>query len=727
MSTFRNLSTWLRVPANAIALGLSLAPLIGLLIFVESYARNVPISEDWNELLDIAFAVHNDSLDWNSLLGEYWGHRPIVTNLTTIILSYATDWQIIIIPYLMLVLAVIRFGLSVQIFREHLPAHTWLFLVPVSLLIFTPYQHYVWLSGVFSVWHYVSLFTLAAVLVLTRYRVGWPALTAAAVLAVLAMYSQGAGVVTLPVLLLTLWMFGYRRWYHYTFWLAVMAVALFFYVQGSNVNVGGDTVGSNYAAVNFHRPLFFISFLIAFAGNPFALDGNFTISFFVGALALALFCGNMLVIVRRERDWRNVAAWMTLAGFVLANGVLVYLTRYRPDPERDYSIYATLQRYSLITGSLWTAVIGSTLVTVQYLRKDHPYIGWIYVAGAAFLALLGGLYVAGNIWAVQQVAIEYDRPLGGDLPTAEEECVNWFVLHRDYECLSTLSRFSDEDAIYKLAFYGLASFHNQEAITVLPPAYQPASPLVLDTPSPWMNAYLRRWYLGDMSEAALFHVAPANESITDLKNPLDDWVYDYGGSSGDELAAFVHDAPTVWYLRTREVPNNEAEFTAIMTELGYLPTVIPSTDSRYNTELTLIRFEQAPQMLDNPLEWDAGLRLMAWSARGEAVDDLICQPITVQSWWTSEDVLPNNYALAVLLIDADGTVISQSQSALTPVPSPFWQPEQLYLDERVFFVPCELPAGEYHLTLWVTDAGTGDPRLVDGSPSVSLRAWSLDD
>jgi hypothetical protein len=164
-----------------------------------------------------------------------------------------------------------------------------------------------------------------------------------------------------------------------------------------------------------------------------------------------------------------------------------------------------------------------------------------------------------------------------------------------------------------------------------------------------------------------------------------------------------------------------------MTELGYLPTVIPSTDSRYNTELTLIRFEQAPQMLDNRLEWDAGLHLMAWSARGEAVDDLICQPITVQSWWTSEDVLPNNYALAVLLINAEGTVISESQSALTPVPNQFWQPEQLYLDERVFFVPCELPAGEYDLTLWVTDAGTGDPLLVDGSPSVSLRAWSLDD
>ena len=127
LSTLRNLNNWLREPAHAIALGLCLAPLVSLVIYVNSYARNVPVSEDWNELLDIAFAVHNDSLDYNDLVGEYWGHRPIVTNITTVVLAYVTDWHVILTPYWMIGLAVMRFALAVLIFREHFPARTWLF------------------------------------------------------------------------------------------------------------------------------------------------------------------------------------------------------------------------------------------------------------------------------------------------------------------------------------------------------------------------------------------------------------------------------------------------------------------------------------------------------------------------------------------------------------------------------------------------------------------------
>ena len=413
------------------------------------------------------------------------------------------------------------------------------------------------------------------------------------------------------------------------------------------------------------------------------------------------------------RGWLHGWRWRVLRW---QTGVLVYITRYRPDPLRDYGIYATLQRYSLITASLWMAVIGTSIIVTQNLRQEnHPYKGWIYAGGAAFLAVLGGLYLAGNIWAAQRIAVEFNHPIGGNSPRSEEECVNWYALHRDESCLLELVGFLDETDVYKLAVYGLASFRNHEMIPVLPPTYRSGSPLILDTPSPWMNAYLRRWYLGDVTEAEIFHIAPANEAIAELKAPLDDWAFDYSPETADQLTTFVESSQTVWYLRTREVQHNEAEFTAIMADLGYLPTVIPSADFRYNTELTLIRYEQEPQLLDDPLEWENSLRLVAWTALADDLDALVCQPITLQSWWTGAEVLPNNYALNAVLIEANGTVISESQSALTPVPSQFWEPEQLYLDERSFFVPCELPPGEYELVLRVND-----------SPEVSLRAWSLE-
>jgi hypothetical protein len=125
--------------------------------------------------------------------------------------------------------------------------------------------------------------------------------------------------------------------------------------------------------------------------------------------------------------------------------------------------------------------------------------------------------------------------------------------------------------------------------------------------------------------------------------------------------------------------------------------------------------------LDESVQFGDAIHLVAWQIRGEAVESPACQPLTVQTWWRASDALTRPYQILVTFSAEDGTNISESAGGLTPVPTPFWEPGQLYLDERTFFVACDLPPGDYELALQISDAETSEPL-----PSRILRDWSLD-
>ncbi|MBZ0309010.1 MAG: hypothetical protein K8I82_23295, partial [Anaerolineae bacterium] len=331
----------MRNERQLIFLFLSLIPIYLVYIYIDTYGKNFPTNDQWLDPINIAVAAQDGSLTLDDITRVYYGHRAVFTNAFTALLSYTTNWQVKYELYLSFVLAIGRLVLAVLIFRALWPEGTHWILLPFSMLIFSAYQYLVWLSGIYSVWHFVSFFSLAAVWVLVQFPVGWRPLLAVALLAICATFSQGSGVVTFPILMITLWMFGYRKWTFYAFWIGVMAMTLSLYFYNSDIGVGGET-SDTAANINLKAPWVLLKFVFAFLGNPFTYHLDTELPMYIGLFGVILLVGNMGVLWWQEKNWKLIAPWLTLAGYASSIAITVYLTRYR----EDRFIYAIEQRYA---------------------------------------------------------------------------------------------------------------------------------------------------------------------------------------------------------------------------------------------------------------------------------------------------------------------------------------------------------------------------------------------
>jgi hypothetical protein len=222
-------------------------------------------------------------------------------------------------------------------------------------------------------------------------------------------------------------------------------------------------------------------------------------------------------------------------------------------------------------------------------------------------------------------------------------------MSRDFSCATVPIGDATPDQIYQLAYYELAVFADiQETVQILP---LPA-PVLLDTPDYWMNRYLEKWFLPGVDDIFDVSVSPDEEAIRE----------------------FVQRHETVWYVRSAERQPNEAVVFNIMSGSGYLPTVLPSNDPRYNQQLTIVRYEQIPDEWQNLHTFGDVIQLRSLEQDSPCGDN-----VTVKTWWTALRPLSENYGLN----------IQGNASDLTPVPTVFWEVGQFYFDERVVMLPCD--------------------------------------
>jgi hypothetical protein len=536
-------------------------------------------------------------------------------------------------------------------------------------------------------------------------------------------------------------MFGYRHWSYYGFWIAVAVVSVVMYALGGTSIANETNPGGGAAPVSFDqfiRVRLFVTWVFAFLGGPFLGPHDEHLTIFLGGAGMGLFLANLAYLWRSYRSWEPLNSWVAVAGVSLAASVVIYVGRFPQDlvdrneaTAGNIALAATPQRFALVATHFWVALVALMIMSYFRFRATEPgqrraMQSSLIVGNSAMLILTLFLYVRVNTWFIQKVAMREDFPiLQPDVVSDSELCFREYPLvFRN--CLPHIDSAVDVRT-YQLAIYGLAQFRDHPILTVLPPAYQDTDPVILDTPTPWMSAYLRRWYLYGVDEANIFHVTPQDTSIDVLRDPLTNRVTGYDDTTALLMSEFIEGEDTVWYLRSKETAANEASFTAIMETQDYLPTVIASGDPRYNQHLTLIRYEIAPEFTDDPIPVGDAIELLAWSAVGTTenvgLETLTCQRVTVQSWWAATDTLPENYALIASIENSAGEVISQARSNLTTVPTALWTPEQLYLDERVFFVDCELPPDEYRLFLRVESDASGPLPTLDGNSAILLRNW----
>jgi hypothetical protein len=236
---------------------------------------------------------------------------------------------------------------------------------------------------------------------------------------------------------------------------------------------------------------------------------------------------------------------------------------------------------------------------------------------------------------------------------------------------------------------------------VLPGSYQAGSPVIVDSPSRWLNVYMQDWLLDGLPTDSTFHITSESEPLfnQNVEARLGDHIATDFDTALNDIAALVDDHQQVWYLFAAEVSDHEAALTAQLDD--FLPTVVPITQPDYSdAAFTLIRFQRPPDDLAESFRFGENVTLQGWNIANE------CEPLLFESWWLADEMPELNYSSTLVLEDSNGEVIAQSDAGLANIPMQLWSVGQFYFDARALDVPCGLPPGDYTLKFGVYDVET---------------------
>jgi hypothetical protein len=88
--------------------------------------------------------------------------------------------------------------------------------------------------------------------------------------------------------------------------------------------------------------------------------------------------------------------------------------------------------------------------------------------------------------------------------------------------------------------------------------------------------------------------------------------------------------------------------------------------------------------------------------------------LQVLLWWTVDERPQQDYSISLQVLDANGTLITQADGAISPpgsseiIPTSQMQPGGNYLDERILSLPANIMQGEITVQLIVYDWQTNE-------------------
>jgi hypothetical protein len=103
--------------------------------------------------------------------------------------------------------------------------------------------------------------------------------------------------------------------------------------------------------------------------------------------------------------------------------------------------------------------------------------------------------------------------------------------------------------------------------------------------------------------------------------------------------------------------------------------------------------------------------------------------ITIDMWWTASSVPPDDYTLAVMLVNADNQIVSDNTRLLLgdSLSTSKWEANALKTDAYRLPIPATLPSGTYRLRLAMYRQASDQPlavRMTDDPPDVDPRPYA---
>jgi len=380
------------------------------------------------------------------------GHRVFFTHLLTAFFAYFTNWNLRAEAFSSLFLASINFVLLLLLIRLTEPRVIIWTIVPFAALVFSLRQDRNWLVGLHTVVYFPITFFLAALLIISRSPNNlWRAIAAAALCGA-AGISHLSGTLALPIIAITSYLLGYKRWYYIILWLVTQAALIvllaynnpiIFVIEKSQI----DTRLPN--TISLYRPDVMAQTLLVFTGNPFIFQtsvwfrdglpqfGDSPIAaIIIAVLGLTVAAINLAHLIK-DTGKRKWIPWSAVATFGLACGVLLALGRHGALMSVGINYYMQFWYVTLST-PFWCGLIGLMGINITNSIKSAPLKFPLMLFNLLILLLFAVIYTRANYLTLRVTSADYGHGLRLAHNAEEDSCLLSFPSTQDDSCFPSV-------------------------------------------------------------------------------------------------------------------------------------------------------------------------------------------------------------------------------------------------------------------------------------------------
>jgi hypothetical protein len=686
------ITRYLQDPFHLLLALLAAFPMALVLMYIGQNAFNHPYFDMQVRTAPLALAVAADGFRPSQIIQPHDGQLAVMHNVTNIITTLTTNWNIPLEAYITFTLALGAWAALVVLMARRVPDVAPFGAVVASVLIFSVHQNTNWLITYVMSWYWTHLFTMLVVAVLALGRPSWGRLLVAAVFAFGATFSFGNGVLSWLAGGVILLAFGYRKPSYLAVWGVLAVIAALLYIQLAGIGIGqpsdanarADITLTNFGAIGF--------FAVNLFANPLVL-GQTTLALAVTIFALLTFAVNMGVLLFAWRDVQTAAMWGAVFLYGLAIVALVSVARYADYPDKELAAFYAW--YRTATVPLWVGM-GLTVTTVTrrlWAERPSDWRGGLLavnlVVGAIAGVLFGYASLVNDAHPLGTSGIRYREEWG-----MYEDCYVRYLFTQDWwtdaddrcggSIDNALTSFDKSllgsEVTNELSRYGLTLFAHVPQATLAPPE----AVVVVDEPHPWSAYHMTDYLLDGVPSAQVHHIMQVGRP---KNNPLDEAavfenLYTLDESTRLTAALLATDAPQIWWLRQADAPHdNAADTRAALLDAGY--ATVDTTHTLGLSSFTLTRYDRFSGDAPHAYRFGDALTLVGWTTSAT------CGDVTLTTYWTTDAPPSDPYSLTVQL--AAGTPPPDGQ--LSGVPAHVWTAGHVYIDERPVSLPCDADAG----------------------------------
>ena len=375
----------------------AILPIAVLVRLISEYGVNVPYGDEWS-LIPLYVKWNDHQLTFADLLRQHNEHRIFFPNLIYLAFAQLTHCNMRAEMFFSVLLCCLTSAGIYTLLKRTVPGARKHFLLwaLVNLLIFAPVQAENWLWG-FQLQVFIPTVCLVASLVILGSRLRlFAKLAIASLLATIATFSFGSGILLWPAIGLCLALQQENRRWLLPWGITFLFIATLFFIGYHRKPVLGPPTGD---------PLDYLVYFAGFNGVALArlpLQQPLILAGIIGASAVLLYLTMCILFVKSGgQSLQTSAPWLALGMYAISSAGLAAYTRISWGAQQSLD-----SRYASISCNLYIALIGIVAIASHNSAQlKWPSKSRVALFETPFLTAILVLYAVGFPAGVEHMAL----------------------------------------------------------------------------------------------------------------------------------------------------------------------------------------------------------------------------------------------------------------------------------------------------------------------------------